>query len=543
MNPLLPNVFVSVRRVFWLWLMLSALPGFAATQVNIWTNEAGGKWESANWLLGVPPDASQSVQIFNDPSKSVTVDAVTTATAPASLNVDDLLVRSYSDSVNMLLLDHADLATPLTVANGLTIGANGVLANLHSGLIVNAGGLNITDGQLVQDDGFVIATNTSAFITGALVLSNGWLQVSNVYLGGNSPGTWNQYGGDASAYAVQVGDTGNYTATGAGSFNLFGGKLHSATVRVGGQNTYGPFVQQGGTNSTGNLTVAGFYNSPPSAPAHYFLSGGRLTTSNSTIASSLYAVAKFEQTAGSHTVADLLNLAGETAHATTFYIARYNLAGGELTARRLWIDSYACFALTNGTVTVNEALELRGRTRHRETAWLAGGTLACANLTYSGIGVNVTQTGGALVVSNLFSFGGPPDVEPLGPATYNFTGGTLRAWDLEINSAMLIGDSDPSGRIANTGHFQLGGSLTAGNCDEQLGRFILASNATINLAGHAARLAFANSSGESWATGARLFVWNWNGATNGDGAERLQFGNSRDGLRGDQLGQIRFVNP
>jgi hypothetical protein len=82
--------------------------------------------------------------------------------------------------------------------------------------------------------------------------------------------------------------------------------------------------------------------------------------------------------------------------------------------------------------------------------------------------------------------------------------------------------------------------LHIGDAAEQLGRFILPSNAVIDLAGRATQLGFANSSGETWAGGAMLVISNWNGNVSGGGAEQLKFGTSQSGLTPAQLSQIRF---
>src|SRR5947207_1627707 len=65
-------------------------------------------------------------------------------------------------------------------------------------------------------------------------------------------------------------------------------------------------------------------------------------------------------------------------------------------------------------------------------------------------------------------------------------------------------------------------------------------SATIDLAGSASRLSFANSSGETWAGGSTLVVTNWNGNPSGGGAEQLQFGTDQTGLTSSQLAQIQF---
>ena len=51
-------------------------------------------------------------------------------------------------------------------------------------------------------------------------------------------------------------------------------------------------------------------------------------------------------------------------------------------------------------------------------------------------------------------------------------------------------------------------------------------NATINLGNGSARLAFANSSAQSWNNGALLVVSNWNGSITGGGSDQLKFGSN-----------------
>src|SRR5260221_7580711 len=125
---------------------------------------------------------------------------------------------------------------------------------------------------------------------------------------------------------------------------------------------------------------------------------------------------------------------------------------------------------------------------------------------------------------------------------YTFTGGTLTSSNISITGDWIIGDGSTN-RISNPGFFSLSHTLQIGNAAEQLGRFILASNATIDLAGSASRLGFANSSGEIWAGGATLVIANWNGNVSGGGAEQLRFGTDQSGLTASQLAQIQFSNP
>jgi hypothetical protein len=53
----------------------------------------------------------------------------------------------------------------------------------------------------------------------------------------------------------------------------------------------------------------------------------------------------------------------------------------------------------------------------------------------------------------------------------------------------------------------------------------------------------ANSSAQPWDSSAILYITNWNGSTNGNGAHRIIFGANETGLTSQQLGQVRFRNP
>ena len=121
-----------------------------------------------------------------------------------------------------------------------------------------------------------------------------------------------------------------------------------------------------------------------------------------------------------------------------------------------------------------------------------------------------------------------------------FMGGTLFASNIFVGGNWIIGDSSVANRITNPGTCSLSQTLQISNAVEQLGRLIVATDSTIDLAGSASRLNFANSSGETWAAGTILTITNWNGNPAGGGAEQLKFGTSQSGLTSAQLSQIRF---
>jgi hypothetical protein len=221
------------------------------------------------------------------------------------------------------------------------------------------------------------------------------------------------------------------------------------------------------------------------------------------------------------------------------YPATYNLTDGELSVQRLNISSYGIYNQSNGMAAASESVFLNGGSAFaRVGSVLAGGTLVTSNLFSSGVGVDLLQTGGSLVVSNLFSFGG---VGPYGLvyATYTLSGGNLITTDLELKANMLVAGGP--GRVTNPGFFKFNGSLTLSNAVEHLGRLLLAGDSTLDLAGAASKAFFA-SSAEAWQAGARLYIRDWNGSTNGGGADQVCFGSSSAGLNTFQLAQIQFVD-
>jgi hypothetical protein len=484
-----------VGRMLWAIVLAHLLTGLAAfAQVNSWTKPTSGAWEEPVWSLGILPNSSQTIEITNAGFKAVAINPATATGFPGSLTINHLDIFAPANSSNTLLMNFFGTNPPLRVINGINVGTNGRILNLFAGLLlVNAGHLAITNGSVAQDGGFVI-----------------------------------------------VGDEIDVS----GSYNLTNGLVQTPNLLVGGGDNPGRFTQVGGTNSTVDLVLrAG------SAPARYDLSGGVLNAGSEEIFSSLTAMATFNQTGGRNTVTNVLRIEGAAiATGTGPSIALYALNdGGQLSAGTLLLGPYSSFAQSNGTTTVSGAVQFNALSPFfRTTSFLAGGTLAAADVSFAGAGGNLTQTGGTLTVSNLFSFGGFTFSPPLGFALYDFAGGRLTATNIEILGNFSIGSAGGQmRRITNPGFFRLGagGTVTTATIDERLGRFILASSSAIDMSGGASKLAFADSSAQTWAAGAILSVLNWSGSTNGGGFDQLFFGTNASGLTLTQLGQIRFVNP
>src|SRR2546425_4641879 len=96
---------VSQLCLLALLLIEMALPAVGWALPNSWTNNVSGKWETnSNWSLGVAPANSQtSIFITNQFAKTVTIDALTTAT---TLTISNLTLAGVSGAVNGLAVSN-----------------------------------------------------------------------------------------------------------------------------------------------------------------------------------------------------------------------------------------------------------------------------------------------------------------------------------------------------------------------------------------------------------------------------------------------------
>lgn len=279
------------------------------------------------------------------------------------------------------------------------------------------------------------------------------------------------------------------------------------------------------------------------SPMQFELSGGWLFSGNVRIGPR----GSFIQTGGRHAVDGSLTLEGSTRYYPwNPAIPAFYTNSGYLMARNLEINEYSTFA-SSGTNTISESIRFIGRPGKIGALSISGGLLASSNVENAGGVVDIVQAAGNFTVTNLFSFTGCYVGGYNGAGArfgrFDFSGGTFTANNVELGAEWIIGSSSQAGRISNPGYFKMAGILRVGGADEQLGRFILASNAIVDLGLGSAKLAFATSHAEVWNSAATLTVTNWEGALSGGGYDQLKFGSSGSGLDATQLTQIRFVNP
>ena len=520
--------------------LLIALPpllmaSVAKAEVNSWTKTNSGNWEEPVWSLGVLPNSTQSVEISTTGWKAVAINPSTVQNFPASLTVSNLTIRNSFDGETTLLLNYFNDEVPLHVLDNLTVDSGGRIVNFHSGMIVG-GSVNLSGTRCTQDGGTVQITNAPMSLRFAEYdLTNGVFQAGLITLAANGNGTFKQLGGTATIRELRFG-----VQSYAGNYELSGGNLSIEQAFLGVPYGGSQFFHTGGTNRTRSLNVG------PSLygwGGNYVLNGGRLHTSNTVVNSqpSAGAYGRFEQSGGIHWVTNSLTIAGALSSSSSYNLATYALSNGTLSARSLNVSSYGSFQQHAGTTTVAENIWFGGDW-YRAGSYLRGGVLMCSNLTAGPVGADFFQTGGTLIVSNLLDFSGePPWTSVGGYADFVFSGGRLIASNIQVSADFTI--TNTINGISNSGYFKLSRLLRVENATEQLGRLILGTNATIDVNGNTALLSFANSSAESWNTSATLIVKNWNGATNGNGAEQIKFGSNQVGLTSTQLGQVRFNNP
>ena len=512
-----------------------------SAQVNSWINPGSGNWEQAtNWSLGVRPSSSQSVMITNANWKAVAINPSTPADFADSMTVNDLTIRGASNTLNTLLLNFYGTTVPLTVLNGLTVADNAQILNFNSGLDVLGGTITVTNAQIAQDGGYVGVFRATMNLQNAVYqMTNGLFDGGSVVLGFPVSAGFNQYGGLAIITNLVFGQ-GNPSA--GGHYALYGGdlRLPNGLRILGGNNARSSYLQAGGTNRTSSVFLeANIFGISPT----FTLNGGLLVDNDVTLLGDNFGSITLDHNGGTHIVSNLLYIAGGASSGASPKPADYQLNGGTLIASNIVLNGSqgdAVFSQTNGIAQVGSIQASSGGqfTFFTTRIGLSGGALNAGSLSVND-GGTIFQFGGTLVATNTLNLIGFRGSGFRTYTRYTLLGGTLTASNINVSGDFIIGDGSTN-RINNPGFFSLSHLLRIGNAVEQLGRFILVTNAVIDLAGSASRLSFANSSAQPWTPGATVVVSNWNGNVSGGGAEQLRLGTNQLGLTAAQLNQIRF---
>src|ERR1041385_1362917 len=280
------------------------------------------------------------------------------------------------------------------LTNGLVTGANMYLGGTNSGYVYQDSGL-VSLAWLELGDKPGVPGSTGA---GTYVLQSGWLILSVVeVVGENGFGTLNQNGGTNSAPQIDVGN-GTYVKSGGGlfagevvvnapsapifapptailthaggtatitndlrlvgqgsrtnpraaTFNMFGGSLSTPRIQM---EEAAVFNQ---TNGAVNVANELLIDDNTGIPSRYYLSGGNLFTSDTSLSSSYPESSTFTQSGGRHIVTDTVWINGN---------AIYQMNGGTVSAPNIvltgninyppqfFVNGAASFAVTNQTIS------------------------------------------------------------------------------------------------------------------------------------------------------------------------------------------------
>ncbi len=170
-----------------------ALQVSAYGQTNTWINSISGKWEDASsWSLGTAPGIGDASDLITNAGNStVTNDATTAGSFPATMVISNLTVSAPNGSTNTLVLSNLGTITPLVVHNSVMIGSGGILLMTNSLLSSDGatdGALSLDSSATLYDSSLLLNTNVAMTVgsvgTGMLLAGGGTNVLSgDVYVG------------------------------------------------------------------------------------------------------------------------------------------------------------------------------------------------------------------------------------------------------------------------------------------------------------------------------------------------------------------------
>jgi len=418
-------------------------PSLVVAADNAWTKPNSGNWEEqAYWSLGVLPDATQSVLFTNAGWKALAIGANTAQNFPQSMRVQSLRVEGPVDSFNTLLMNWAGFEQPLQVTS-LTIVSNASVAVHGSVLEVVRDSTNVTTGNLsvggtlihadlslVKVHGFLnvqrlgISSQPWAAAPGAYFLTNGILTVAGgVNIGGMSgPGKFVQHGGSN--------NVGSLSVSPLGDFDLYGGQV---TATNGFSVGYGDFASDAHFFQHG-----GSVNADTDVNGSYVLNGGTITGRMAVPSTTSFdrADGRVGQNGGTNFAVSLdMGLHAGRRGGGGFYV----LSNGVLRVGSSVTIRGGTFSQSNGVHTIASNLVMRGDafsglSSASASYILQGGTLSAGALTAYGTYFN--QTGGTNLIAGdvVFTSAPPQTALYLLSAHYWLEGGMFSARNVVIDT-------------------------------------------------------------------------------------------------------------
>jgi hypothetical protein len=373
---------------------------------KIWMNSVSGFWQDGTYWTGhTAPDSTSFLQITNDNSKTVTIDALTPAT---ELTVQMLTINAPPGVTNTLWLNNIGTNNPLVFQTGLELDEGAAIHITNSALEVQLMNDHVNiDGDITLDGGFIdfgdttVTARVGRATSGRLTINSGLVSAGTMTVGGltNSTGAVNMNGGQLNILALL--SLGRNPGT-TGSFSMLGGQLlvSNDDTRVGDTGIGYMSV----SNSTAMLTNLQVGRDPLSAGTLTLNSGGLIRVVSDV------TIARFGGSTG------LVTVTGGLLDATGFKLFAGRGGAGELD-------------VSGGTIQGASAL------------------VAADTTNSTGAGGIISITGGGVILSSNFWIGSAS----LSTGQVFMSGGTL----IVTNTARNAFLSAPSGSLMMSG-----GSIT-----------------------------------------------------------------------------------
>ena len=462
-------------RISWLnccFSILAAGLGLSSARAEkVWTNVVSGFWQDGtNWTGHTPPDITAFLQITNDNTKTVTINAQTPA---AELTVQMLTLSGPPGVTNTLLVADAGTNNPLTFQTGLDLQSGAALRITNSGLLLQLTNDHVNiDGSMTLDSGFIdfgditVTARVGRATSGLLTINSGSVYAGTITVGGltNSTGTLSMTGGSLLVSSLM--SVGRNPST-IGTVVLSGGHftVPNDDTRVGDEGIGVMTI----SNATATLTNLQVGHDPFSAGTLTLQSGGVVQVESD------ISIARFNGSTG------IVNVAGGQMLASpyTLYVGRggegqLNLSNGTINAARLLvaadttnsIGSTGLLDASGGSLIISSNFLIGSASYATGQVVIAGGLIAASNAQSTAVSSvasgSLTLSGGTLVTDNLLV------TNAAGQLTFN--SGTLIVKNTTVanGSPFVLGDgTGPATLHLNGGAHSFAGGL------------IISSNATV----------------------------------------------------------------
>ena len=389
---------------------------------KVWTSPGSGSWmDTNNWSGHSAPVDTSAVLITNANTKTVTIDAGTSA---GNLTIASLEISAPAGFTNFLFLSDVDTNTPLWLLNGLTVTTGGVVRVTNSALTVDPSVPFIhLDGGFVLDSGLVTfgdltsTTKVGQVTSGVLTVNGGSVYMGRLKVGADTVGATglvNMTGG--SLYVASEFSVGRDPGT-TGTVSMIGGLLVATNddVRVGDAGA-GTMTISNATALLTNLTIG---HMAPAVGAFSMQSGALVQVSGDVTLGRLAGATGTVVVAGGQLLAP-----GQALYVGSDGQGQMTISNGAVvTVDTLYVTNTGLFSFSSGTLNLKNANVANGRPFvvgdgvTPATLNMAGGTLIFANgLTISS---QATLSGCGTIVGSILNLGtintncGPVLVRPM----------------------------------------------------------------------------------------------------------------------------------